>query len=84
MKLIVPSRFSVTLPWAGLTVGALTASCAAVLSTSVSLPLTLMFSKGTFKAVVAASATATGASLVPLTVTVSVVSLNRPAVSRTR
>ena len=85
VKFSVPSAFRLTLPWAGLaSTGLLTVSWAAVLSTSVSLALTSMFSKGTFKGVVAVSATATGMSLVPLTVTVSVVSLNSPAASRTR
>ena len=76
---------SVTVPWAGTaSTGALTVSCAGVLSTSVSLPATLMFSKGTFKGVVATSATATGVSLVPVTLMVRLVSLNRPPASTTR
>ena len=84
MKLIVPSPLSVTLPCAGLTsVGADTVSCTGVLSTSVSVPLTLMLFKGTFSGVAALSATATGMSLVPVTVTVKVLLLVRPAVSLT-
>ena len=75
-KLSVPSPLSVTEPWAGLaSTGALTVSCAGVLSTSVSLALTLKLSSGVLIGVLGLSSTATGASLVPVTVMLSVVVL---------
>ena len=81
VKLIVPSGLTLTLPLVGLTTGLLTLSCALVLSGSVSLPFTLILLIGVLSGVVAVSATATGASLVPVMLTVSALLLVAPAVS---
>ena len=68
VKLIVPSGFNVTVPCAGLTLGALTVSCALVLSTSVSFAFTLMLLIGALIGVKAVSGFATGGSLAAVTV----------------
>ena len=72
VKLSVPSALTLTLPSAGSTLAAVTDSVVPA-STSVSLASTSIDDSATLIEVEARSATATGASLVPATVTVMLV-----------
>ena len=70
VKLSVPSGLTVTVPWAALTLAAVTVSGSP--STSLSLPSTAMLATGVLTGVLATSPAAAGASLTAVTVRLTV------------